>query len=62
MSLSLDLSLSSSIYEKILKANRSDDCLQFIKKACKRNDKRFNLIKLNDVRINKNVLYRDRRL
>jgi len=60
--LGLDPTLSPSIYKEILEANKLDNSLQAIKEACKRSDKRYSLIGLNGVRVNKDVLYRNRRL
>ena len=60
--LGLDPGPSPSIYEEILEVNRLDSPLQAVKEACKRGDKRYSLIRLNGIRVDKDVLYRNRRL
>ena len=59
---SLDLDPGRSIYEEIKESCKQDESLGPIKEACKRGDKSYNGIRLQGVRVQDCVLFRDRRL
>ena len=58
----LGLDPGDDIYDEIKEVSKADASLQPFTDACQRGDKRLGSIRLNGVRVQDGVLYRDRRL